>query len=167
MSRAIKFRVWDKRNSRWFHGSTATESRRLQADAINLFGETIVLGELTRDQHTDEFVSIDRYADLVPLQYTGLKDKNSVEIYEGDIIKILQRDWPSQLDSYPELSHEQYLDMLAHRLVVEFAEGAFMMVRHYGEDGDYYQGFNEGGYKDIFEVIGNIYENPDLLEPAG
>lgn len=144
--REIKFRAWVKPLMKmaevngWLKGTVF-----LSADS----------GEGSRDM-----------TDIELMQFTGLKDKNGVEIYEGDIVKLLQRDWPSQLDSYPELSHEQYLDMLALRLVVSFKRGSFVMA-HSIDDEAYYQTFDYGGYKDIFEVVGNIYENPELLATKG
>jgi len=69
------------------------------------------------------------------MQYTGLKDKNDNEIYEGDIFKKGRA-----------------------RFIIEFRDGAFEMI-----------GINiisvirlSHSYRDI-EIIGNIYENPELL----
>ena len=97
------------------------------------------------------------------MQYTGLKDINGKEIYEGDIVKILERDWPSRLDLFSELSHQQYLDKLSSLAQVVFSDGRFRLnpitVNNYYCE---YAGNNER--RDIFEVIGNIHENPELLE---
>lgn len=68
------------------------------------------------------------------LQFTGLKDKNGVEIYEGDI-----------------LDYEGY-----NKYEVYFMNGKFMACNELGHDINNY-------YYNKVKVIGNIYENPELL----
>ncbi|MDA1478437.1 YopX family protein [Bacillus changyiensis] len=90
---------------------------------------------------SDEYELISR--DL----YTGLKDKNFHEIYEGDILST---------------------DLTRPYLIVEFRNGAFMVQCHDGDE-DYYDYIlpvlrNSSESIKYHEVIGNIYENPDLLE---
>ena len=83
----------------------------------------------------------------VILQFTGLKDCNGDEIYEGDILST---------------------DLSRPYLIVEFRNGAFMYQCH--DSGQNYYDFMEPAnerLKDItkyHEVIGNFYENPELLE---
>lgn len=74
-------------------------------------------------------------------QYTGLKDKNGKEIYEGDIILIKDN---------------------TEKLIVKWYDGAFVLVNKYDEHFEGYVALYR--YMPIeIEVIGNIYDNPELL----
>ena len=75
------------------------------------------------------------------MQYTGLKDKNGVEIYEGDICKT---------NLVPFI-----------RYVSVFEEGCFMFEEHDG--GRPIEWVGRISSTEL-EVIGNIYENKDLLK---
>lgn len=72
------------------------------------------------------------------MQSTGLKDKNGTEIYEGDIVKNI----------YDEI------------YVVKWFDAGFHLEEKYNGGFDYF----ELHFGDNKEVIGNIYENPELLE---
>ena len=80
---------------------------------------------------------------VILMQYTGLKDKNGKEIYEGDIIRNTKKD-----DEY------EYL------FVVEFTCDAYCGYCIKGKD-ESYTVYNR--WEDL-EVIGNIYENSELIE---
>lgn len=80
----------------------------------------------------DERNDIRDLDDIELMQFTGLKDKNGKEVYESDIVKYMD---------YNEAGEVEFND------VVEYHEGAFYPVCE--------RPSNE------FEVIGNIYENPE------
>lgn len=92
--------------------------------------------------YTGDGITFLRGADKVELmQSTGLRDKNGKEIFEGDIIKMAK-------DVY---SDPTYYEVIRHRggayRLESNQHGCELWLRH-----------------TICEVIGNIYENPELLE---
>lgn len=76
--------------------------------------------------------------EVILMQYTGLKDKKGVEIYEGDIVEIT------------------FEDGVKDNMQVVFDKARFYMK------GCGFWSF--GGSDTTLQVIGNIYESPDLME---
>lgn len=94
--------------------------------------------ELLGEPRTD-FYEFDVY-----MQYTGLKDRHGVEIYEGDVVCAKA--------------------LTPHLLTVKWSEanaGLMLVGLHFSGDFEAWFGF---GHNVGMEVIGNIYENPELLE---
>lgn len=89
-----RFRVWDKLHHRWFQGSTKPKSIALQTDAINFFGEIMVMEGTLFDQNEDSVwkddpyirCSLDLLEHLIVVQDTGAKDETGRSIFEGDIV---------------------------------------------------------------------------------
>lgn len=119
--RPIKFRLWDK-----------TVNKMIFDFLLNPDGEA-------HDYDRDGWYPWD--TDYILMQYTGLKDKNGVEIYEGDIV-----------------IHNLWHDRTETRIV------------EWNNEGTGYDPFAfwSGGMcptlPDMIEVIGNVWEHPELLE---
>ena len=120
--REIKFRAWDKEKNMWTN--------------FKIFDNSTFF----MDKNTGVWFNKNHkeYERFELMQYTGVKDKNGKEIYEGDII----------ICKYgPQIAME-----------VKWVDEGFRTLGKY--DGDNYVGF----VKNNAEVIGNIYENKNLLE---
>lgn len=94
------------------------------------------------------------FSDFELMQSTGLKDKNGVEIFEGDIVRITS--FPG--DWYSTIGHVIWgLDE-----PMSGAYPAFFIPEFESEMNSFSQIFDSGEYE--IEVIGNIYEDKELLE---
>lgn len=142
--RQIKFRAWDKKSEQMTHfdlrGFVATDIGELKND-LSDYND---LHECIREHEI--------------MQFTGLLDKTGKEIYEGDIVRILYTDWPSKSDSNPR-TLQQYLTDIAKVKVVIWSYNGFYVshaLNGYAESMEY----GKYGY---IEIIGNIYQHPNLL----
>ena len=129
--REIKFRAWHKEQERMYSAEEMGQDQlTLMTDGrgfVNISGTNTKLSR------------IDDGRTMIPLQYTGLKDKNGKEIYEGDIFSI-----PPDKHHYCE-----------ERNVVKWGIDGCLLEEH---------GLHLADYNERGEVIGNIHENPELLK---
>jgi uncharacterized phage protein (TIGR01671 family) len=118
--REIKFRAWDKTNKMWRQPG-------------NAFEISVISGAVQQNYR-------DTSADVELMQYTGLKDKNGVEIYEGDILKLNDM-------------------VFTFEWVEKYSLGFYCgwKIKHIS-------GYNGSPSMEDCEVIGNIHQNPELLK---
>ena len=136
--REIKFRVLIDRE---MYYQDKYEAYGDNLSSIDICKETITITSFYN--YEDVYRFEDEKVKL--MQYTGLKDKNGKEIYEGDIVLI-------KLDETSTW----------HKTVVGFKKGAF--IADLIDKEDYVYIFHHGFTGDDFEIIGNVYENKNLLE---
>lgn len=135
MKREIKFRAWDKESSQMIYATDGNLS-----DFFFDFTSERNLRLFTRpsEDHEGEYPE---ERDQEMMQYTCLKDKNGKEIYEGDIME-----WVTQ------------------RSVVEWDDYGCFSIAFQASAGSEVLTEILGNYAKYSLVIGNIYENPELLE---
>ena len=147
MGRQIKFRAWVKRVG-------GREFGRM-AKVIGMYGNynsALVRGI---DCAIDGLVSVD---DIELMQFTGLYDDNGDEIYEGDIVEIRNaNETKTSYKSIVKIAHSSVI-VSAHPIHIKIDVGCDRLLSEFCNYGD----------GDIYNVdckiIGNIYENKELLE---
>lgn len=94
-----------------------------------------------------------KFEDCILMQCTGLKDKNGKLIFEGDILK---ETYVSEGETYTEITFVDF--------DIELSAYCFRYDKENKVKPAYVFELNKGEEESNFEVIGNIYENPELLK---
>ena len=129
-----KFKVWDKKTkSMWNIESWHVEDEYFDLIEPNKSVADPNANRVWRKQN-----------EVIPMQSTGLYDRHGVEIFQGDVVKIVY-------DGEP----------FTGVVVYDLGEAEFKATNGHEDYGNNFQYLTVG---ESIEVIGNIYENPELLE---
>lgn len=151
--REPKYRAWDVENKRMIYRV---------GFAFNDTGMEVILpkGNVGGGERIKEFGVVDgaQQRMVYLMQYTGMKDKNGKEIYEGDVVMWGHIEGGEE---YPvriaEVRIDPDIQFVAHNIPPVF-NGKDCHTFHYGTF----------AYRDTFnwlDVIGNVFEAPELVEP--
>ena len=95
------------------------------------------------------------------MQFTGLLDKNGKEIFSGDVVRILYTDWPSNTNQ--NISWDEYKKSISRYGEVIFSNDfGFAEFSLINESLEWTGRIAPGRHGEI-EVIGNIWEHPELV----
>ena len=148
MNREIKFRGWDKYDKKMIYDLCQVDSfwhYYSYSDDTGLhFGKTGPNG--VGEDFENKYI----------MQYTGLKDKNGEKIYEGD---ILEEHTPSGFNYSVVKFGEINISIFSCK-----AKMCTCFYQDYSNFNDNWSEVTLGNNLKNIEVIGNIYENPELLE---
>ena len=140
--REIKFRAFDKKENEMFYSSMYQDKTSMAYGLSNFLREC---GDI----------------EDTLMQYTGLKDKNGVEIYEGDFVK-----WghlPNRTECWHRVAKVEMFPSLQFN-ILHYIDSKTLEKK---KGNKHIFGFSNFIYKDThnsLEVIGNIYENSNLLD---
>ncbi len=142
--REIKFRGRRVDNGKWVYGFYAKRVYVEPGSPATVFHYIVV-----PDRHNESWNFYEVYPKV--LQFTGFRDKHGKDIYEGDIVEVKDRRYELHGIGIVEWDKENGLWMI----YFPDTQGATMLR-------DWLPKEYEASLS--IEVIGNVYENPELLE---
>lgn len=135
MTREIKFRAWINIGN----GGIGNDIYRMEYDVIGYLMQQKNVGDIIRPSEL--------FLNGILMQYTGLKDKNGIEIYEGDLCRMAK----------VYMSSEDIETHCIVQVIYNDESCSFILIDNNGDDYSFSEGMD-------LEVIGNIYQNPELLD---
>lgn len=141
--REILYRAKRLDNGEWIEGYYAVKGKGTDLEKHFIVSSTF---DSNTNAYPFYFTDIEVAPETV-CQYTGLTDKNGRKIFEGDILRFVN-----------------YINNNEWLCSIEFLEGSFI-CRYIYEDGELgeYNHFTSWHEKVKWEVIGNIFDNPELI----
>lgn len=158
MTREIKFRCWDK------------VTNKMVGIGFHVIGEVTIFGCIDVYAHENPMpkegytsglqYDLDRWNEFELMQWTGLQDKNGADIYEGDIGEIMRAEGDMVRFVVEYGIHRRTMDTawtvdIPGFSFVRLHDGfrSFPIVKNWADKHDL----------EMIEIIGKIYENPDLI----
>lgn len=134
--REILFRGKRVDNGEWIYGFFINDSYGIR----KFIKPNIIIGDIGEASFNGngDYISYEVIPETVG-QYTGEKDKNGKKIFEGDVVEVPNWDFAGMVEyAIPECRYE-----------IAMLDGDYVMMHDFASD---------------VEIIGNIHDNPELLE---
>ena len=146
--REIKYKAWHKKDKKMYDVACLEWAHHYSSEFTYIGFHVNIIRKGTLDKPNSLYFEWVAENEVIVLLYTGLKDKNEKEIYEGDIVNRHLGHPPRVITWTPE---GRYLGWYSSRLESQQTKN-IMDHLPLGQDEE-------------IEIIGNIYENPELLKP--